>query len=290
MGLRVLELFSGVGGWRYGLEGRGEVVAAYDNHPGANATYELNHRHRPVARDLATLPPQDLAAHGADTWMLSPPCQPFCRMGNHWDLDDPRSAAFLRVMTALDQAPPEHLVLENVVGFLGSRAHELLRGILDRHRFHRLELTLCPSAFGLPNNRPRVYVVASRRPLLPRPRPDLPTPPLARFLDAEEDEGLYLSEPQLRHKPGLDLVEPGATRSACFIGGYGQRFLGSGSFLVTPKGIRRFSPSEVGRLLGYPASFRWPADLPLNQRYKLLGNGLSLPVARWVAGHLDGGA
>ena len=288
MGLRVLELFSGLGGWSYALGGRGEVAAAYDNHAGANATYELNHRRRPLERNLASLPMADLRAHGADTWMLSPPCQPFCRMGNRSDLQDPRSAPFLRLMELFDAAPPDHLVLENVLGFFGSRAHDLLREKLDRHGFHRLERSVCASSFGLPNLRPRSYVVASRRPLLAPALPDLPAPALAGFLDGVEDERLYLGAQALRHKPGLDLVRPGDTRSSCFIGGYGQRYLGSGSFLLTPRGIRRFSPTEVARLLGYPGSFRFPEGLPLNQRYKLLGNGLSLPVARWVVGHLAG--
>jgi DNA (cytosine-5)-methyltransferase 1/tRNA (cytosine38-C5)-methyltransferase len=247
----------------------------------------LNHGHRPLTKNLAHLPLADLAGHGADTWMLSPPCQPFCRMGNHSDLEDARCAAFLRLMEALAAAPPEHLVLENVVGFQGSRAHALLLERLDLHRFHHSELTLCPSRFGLPNQRPRVYVVASRRPLRTLPPPELQAPPLADFLDAEEDGRLYLDDGQLRHKAGLDLVRADAQRSACFIGGYGQRFLGSGSFLETPRGIRRFSPREVSRLLGYPDRFRFPEAIPLVQRFKLLGNGLSLPVAKWVLGLLD---
>jgi DNA (cytosine-5)-methyltransferase 1/tRNA (cytosine38-C5)-methyltransferase len=286
--LRVLELFSGLGGWRYALGALGEVVAAYDIHPGANATYALNHGHRPLDRNLATLPLTALAEHRADTWMMSPPCQPFCRMGNRSDLQDPRSAPFLRLMEVLDAAPPDHLVLENVLGFFNTRAHDLLLEKLERHGFHRLEHAVCSSRFGLPNLRPRAYLVASRRPLRTLALPDLPAPVLAGFLDAEEDETLYLGEEQLRHIPGLDLVRPEDSRSSCFIGGYGQRFLGSGSFLVTPRGIRRFSPREMARLLGYPSSFRFPDGLSLMQRYKLLGNGLSLPVARWVVGHLAG--
>jgi len=38
----------------------------------------------------------------------------------------------------------------------------------------------------------------------------------------------------------------------------------------------------VARLLGLPQGFRFPPDLGLEQRYRLLGNSLSIPVARWV--------
>lgn len=285
--MRALELFSGLGGWRFALGDRGLVCAAYDVSEPANATYALNHGEAPKARELAAVPLAELAATGADTWLMSPPCQPFCRMGNHQGLEDRRSRAFRHLMDLLRQAPPDRLVLENVGGFLGSDAHALLTERLRAHGLHQLELGACPSGFGLPNQRPRVFVVASRHPLKPRPRPEPPTRPLAAYLDEVEDERLYLNAEALaKHLPGLDLVEPGDRRSACFIGGYGQRYVGSGSFLKTSRGVRRFSPSEVARLLGLPESFRFPEHLSLEARYRLLGNGLSIPVAAWALDHL----
>jgi site-specific DNA-cytosine methylase len=178
-------------------------------------------------------------------------------------------------------------VLENVEGFLGSDAHALLSRYIRAHAMHQLDLRACPSRFGLPNQRPRVFVVASRRPLEALPLPDLPPRPLAEFLDATEEEGMYLrAEGHTRHHQGLDLVKPSDHRSACFIGGYGRRFVGSGPFLKTDRGVRRFSPSEVARLLGLPAGFRFPESLSFEARYRLLGNGLSIPVASWALDHL----
>ena len=290
MGLRALELFSGLGGWRYALGDLGEVAAAYDISPAANAAYLLNHGLRPLARELGRVKAEVLHAHQADTWLLSPPCQPFCRMGTHQGLEDKRSLAFLHLMDVLRVAPPEHLVLENVQGFLGSDAHALLTSRLDEAGFHRLDFTLCPSRFGLPNLRTRAYILASRQPLAPGLVPNLPPEPVSTFLDPEEDPSLYLAAQDLdRHWKGLDLVTADSRRTACFIGGYGRKFVGSGSFLETATGIRRFSPLEVGRLLGLPGSFRFPEELGLEQRYRLVGNGLSLPVARWMVRQIPGG-
>ena len=285
--MRVLELFSGLGGWSYALGALGTVRAAYDISPVANAVYQLNHGAAPIARELARVAAGDLAAAGADTWLLSPPCQPFCRMGKGEGLADRRSAAFLRLMELFREAPPDRLALENVHGFLGSPAHELLAARLEEAGLHRLEYQLCPSRFGIPNQRPRVFILAARRPLPALAPPERPPVPLAGYLDPEEDASLYL-DPALaaRHRPGLDLVRAESRRSACFIGGYGQRFVGSGSFLETPRGIRRFSPQEIARLMGLPAGFRFPAGTGLEQRYRLLGNGLSQPVARWVLAQL----
>ena len=287
--MRALELFSGLGGWRLALGGRGEVAAAYDVNEAANASYALNHGELPKARELATIPLRNLAAHGADTWLLSPPCQPFCRMGHHAGLEDRRSRAFRHLMDLFPELSPEYLVLENVSGFLGSDAHALLAERLRTQGLHRLDLEACPSRFGLPNQRPRVFVVASRRPLKARPLPELPARRIAEFLDLVEDAALYLPEAILaRHRCGLDVVTADDRRSTCFIGGYGQRYVASGSFLRTPQGIRRFSTSEVARLLGLPEGFRFPEEVPLEARYKLLGNGLSIPVAAWALSHLDG--
>ena len=128
-------------------------------------------------------------------------------------------------------------------------------------------------------------MVASRGPLEARDLPDLPAAPLRAFLDPVEDPGLYLGE-ALRHRPGLDLVTAESRRTACFIGGYGRRFVGSGSFLQTEHGVRRFSVAETARLLGWDPVPEFPDEVGAEGRYKLLGNGLSIPVAAWVAGHL----
>jgi site-specific DNA-cytosine methylase len=284
---RVLELFSGLGGWRYALGGRGAVVAAYDISPAANATYQLNHGAAPLAREIARVKPGVFKAHGADTWLLSPPCQPFCRMGNRAGLADRRSQAFLHLLEVLREAPPDRLCLENVSGFLGSEAHDLLSARLEEQGLSQLAYQLCPSSFGLPNQRPRVFLLASRAALAPRPVPRIEPAALDRFLDPEEDPALYLDAAQLdRHGPGLDLVSPESRRTACFIGGYGQRFVGSGSFLKTARGVRRFSPAEIARLMGLPGTFQFPSDLGQEQRYRLVGNGLSQPVARWALDQL----
>jgi len=283
--VRVLELFSGIGGWAYALGGRGEVAAALDISPAANAAYRLNHGRAPLAREIARVGPAQFKALGADTWLLSPPCQPFCRMGRGAGLADPRSRAFLHLMDVLREAPPSRLALENVPGFLDSPAFDLLCARLEEAGLRHLSYRLCPSGFGIPNLRPRAFVLAARGPLEALPAPAIAPAPLAGFLDAEPDPALFL-DLALRHRPGLDLVTPESRRSACFIGGYGQRFVGSGSFLETPRGLRRFSPGEIARIMGLPGGFRFPPETSLEQRYRLLGNGLSQPVARWALGQI----
>lgn len=282
---RILELFSGLGGWRWAAGPRGTVAAAYDISPAANQAYALNHGARPVARELATVPAAELDAHGADTWLLSPPCQPYCRMGNHRDLEDPRSRALVHLLSMIGPLRPERLALENVAGFAGSRSHALLLERLAAAGMHWREWQLCPSRFGIPNQRPRYFLAAGRGPLAAQEPPDRAPGEVGAYLDQAEDGALYLAPATVqKHGPGLDLVTAESHRTACFIGGYGRRYVGSGSFLRTGRGVRRFSPAEIARLMGFPETLVFPDGLPLENRFKLLGNSLSVDAARWLLG------
>jgi len=286
--LTAIEFFSGIGGWRYAMNGSGRVVSAYDISEIANSVYKLNFGDSPIVRELATIPVGEIRALAANTWLMSPPCQPFCRMGKWRDLEDARAAAFIHLMDLLIEIRPERLILENVEGFLESNAFTLLTRRLGDIGLKWRCFNLCPTQFGIPNRRPRVYVAASANGFEDNLLPSAEPCSIASYLDSDEDESLYLSaETVVRHGPGLDLVTPESRRSACFIGGYGKRFVGSGSFLKTQNGVRRFSPREVSRLLGYPPHFRFPAEIPLNKRYKLLGNGLNLVAAEWVLNQLS---
>jgi tRNA (cytosine38-C5)-methyltransferase len=105
-----------------------------------------------------------------------------------------------------------------------------------------------------------------------------------------------------------DIVTPDSRQSCCFTKAYGHHVEGAGSFLQQavhesaasvgeefrqalrlqprPAGpcplsrlhLRYFSDAEIARLLGFPATFRFPDDVPRKQRNRLLGNSLSVTV------------
>ncbi|MCB1032849.1 MAG: DNA methyltransferase, partial [Acidobacteria bacterium] len=103
-------------------------------------------------------------------------------------------------------------------------------------------------------------------------------------------------------EPDVDLALPAATRqryqgalheveaedenavTTCFTAAYGRSPVRSGSFLRTANGLRRFSPAEILRLLGFSPDFRLPEELPRSVAWRLVGNSLSLePVRRLLA-------
>jgi site-specific DNA-cytosine methylase len=294
--LRALELYCGIGGCAAALAGGTaavEVVAAVDIHRVALSVYRHNFPHPTVAATLEGLPRERLAAWGADLWWLSPPCQPFTRRGLGRDDTDPRSRGLLALLPHLAALRPLHLALENVPGFEGSRTHARLKAVLAEAGYEVAEHLLCPSEYGLPNRRRRFYLAASRRglaPLAPPPRPALPSPTLAELLDPDPDPELTV-DPALadRYRHALDVVEASdpAAVTACFTAAYGRSPVRSGSYLALPGGgLRRFSPAEILRLLGFPESFRLPPGLPRANAWRLVGNSLALPAVKAVLGRL----
>ncbi|RMF46769.1 MAG: DNA methyltransferase [Deltaproteobacteria bacterium] len=293
--MRAIEFYCGIGGFAAAVGDTPlKVVAAWDQNPLGIETYRVNFPdHYACSRNLEHLKLKELSALNANFWWLSPPCQPFSVRGRRRDLEDPRTASFRRLLELLtDLAPnrrPVGIGLENVAGFVGSAMHQLLCRRLEELGFELWQGELCPTQFGYPMRRPRFYLLASRTGLA-----DVPIPksqrlcPLRQFLQPENGllpRELYLPQQVLdRFADGLRLLDPSDDKAVttCFTSSYGRTLMHSGAFLKTPGGIRRFAPEEVCRLLGFPDGFRFPENLTLRQRWKLVGNSLAVPVVRSV--------
>ena len=136
--------------------------------PNANTTYALNFPGTElVAKDIKRLTPKTLDRFGATMWLMSPPCQPFSRRGARRDVDDACSAGFLQLLRTLPQlrTPPEVILLENVEGFEGSRAHERLLSTVRAMAcgYSYRQFVLSPHNFG-PGARVRASVRPAVRP------------------------------------------------------------------------------------------------------------------------------
>ncbi len=295
--LTVLELFCGIGGCAAALAGRARVTAAVDVSPQALRVYRENFPDHPAAaRLLETVGAADLARWRADLWWLSPPCQPFTRRGLGRDDFDPRSRALLALIPRLAEERPPFFALENVPGFAASRTHGRLAAALDRAGYRRWEGEICPSELGVPNRRRRWFLVAARD---GDPAPPAPRPCRSRLgdhldpaLDRRPDPELAVpGELLASYRGALDLVAAGDPDAvtACFTAAYGRSPVRSGSYLVPESSpVRRFSPAEVLRLLGFPPGFALPAGTPHRLGWRLAGNSLSLPAVRAALAGLPG--
>ncbi len=197
-----------------------------------------------------------------------------------------------RLEERLAQIRPPYLAMENVPPFRGSQARELLLRTLEGAGYRAItETVLCPSELGVPNRRRRYYLVAAREHLLPL-TPTAARPgagrrgTLSNYLDSQPAPELDVEVEQAgRYRRALDVVSAGAaeTVTSCFTSAYGRSPVRSGSYLRTPGGgLRYFSPAEILRLLGFPASFELPPGLSLQNAWRLVGNSLSLDAVRTV--------
>lgn len=266
------------------------MVAAVDQNRLALRAYSMNAPGRVYPLAVESVPDRLWREWDVDLWWLSPPCQPFTTRGRRRDLDDPRARGFAVVLDRLAVSGPHCLAMENVPGFEGSRAHARLRDVLDHAGYSVRETLLCPTSLGLPNRRLRFYLVASRGRLAEWPARTGAPVVLADLLDPSPDPALWC-DPQLatRHNGALHVVEAdeGDACTACFTAAYGRSTVRSGSYLATPRGLRRFSPREILRLLDFPANYRLPDDLTPRTAWPLAGNSVSVRAVRWVLSALD---
>ncbi|KAM8967609.1 tRNA (cytosine(38)-C(5))-methyltransferase [Pelodytes ibericus] len=167
--VRVLELYSGIGGMHYGLAESAvpaEVVAAVDVNTTANVVYKYNFPNTPLwAKSIEGLTLKEFDALSFDMILMSPPCQPFTRIGLQGDVSDPRAKSFLYILDILPrlQKPPSYILLENVKGFESSTARASLLATLQKCGYQYQEFLLSPTCLGIPNSRLRYFLMAKLR-------------------------------------------------------------------------------------------------------------------------------
>uniref|UniRef100_A0A8B9H3X9 tRNA (cytosine(38)-C(5))-methyltransferase n=1 Tax=Astyanax mexicanus TaxID=7994 RepID=A0A8B9H3X9_ASTMX len=150
--LRVLELYSGIGGMHYALTESSvpaEVVAAVDVNTTANEIYKHNFPNTlllPKTIEGMTL--NDFNKLDFDMILMSPPCQPFTRIGLQGDVSDPRTKSFLYILELLPRLNklPRFILLENVKGFETSSARDALIKTLKECEYSFQELMVSPTS------------------------------------------------------------------------------------------------------------------------------------------------
>ena len=119
--LRVLDLFSGIGGFSLGLERTGgfETVAFCEMKPHAQAVLAKNFPGVPCHGDVTTY---DFKEGEADVITAGFPCQDISFAGAGAGLAGARSGLYREVIRALRLVRPAYAVLENVAALLSRGA------------------------------------------------------------------------------------------------------------------------------------------------------------------------
>lgn len=290
--MRALELYSGIGGFAAAASGIGiSVCAALDASSHVVEAYNANFEPVASQRNLLSLSVDDFASFQADLWWMSPPCAPYTRRGNKRDLKDHRAESFLVVIDALRTVRPPAVALENVEGFAESQARDVLLETLRGYEVR--EWVLCPTELGVPNKRPRYYLVASRDGLrdVAQPAVDSELADWRGYLDGGEETATmesYRVPDRIVEKYGdgfhvVDESDDSESYTTCFTGAYGKSWNFTGSYLRLPDGgLRQFTPAEVLRFLHFPDDFGFPAEFGRRQQWKYAGNSLSVAAVQHV--------
>lgn len=281
--LTVAGLFAGIGGVELGLHRAGHetrVLCEIDD--AACAVLSARFPDVPLHRDIRTLdrlPRVDLVVAGF-------PCQDLSQAGMTKGIRGSRSGLVAEVFRLLDDADPRWVLLENVPFMLaldGGRAMTYLTRCFAERGYSWAYRVVDTRAFGLPQRRQRVLLLASRvedpRTVLFADDAGEPAEPAIREASAC---GFYWTEGVRGLGWAVDAVPTLKGGSTIGIPSPPAIWLPSGE-IVTPD-IR-----DAERLQGFPVDWTKAALKTSNRagvRWKLVGNAVSVPVASWVGKRL----
>lgn len=317
--MQAIDLFSGIGGLRIAAEREGyEIVFSSEIDPGARELYLNNFGDLPSG-DITKIDANDIPDH--NLLLAGFPCQPFSNSGRRLGFEDTRGTLFFDIARILEAKNPEYVVLENVKGLIGHNKGQTFRRILSvlyDLDYATTSAVLNAKDFGLPQNRERTIIVASKNetrdgfvdltPPLPKYRPRLQD-----FLDSAEPES-YLASDKYTLLPKSQQVEQ---PSGLVFAGYinkpqrknGARpdtehlsrvhrqhnriyatsgvspTLSSGEssgrdYVFDGIGVRKLTVEEAFRIMGFPSSFKRDASKTILRR--TIGNSVAIPMMQEV--------
>lgn len=166
-----LDLCSGIGGFRLGLEMAGHRCIGYCEYDRfARASYEAMYDTKGEwkADDVTKLKPEDVPR--ADIWCFGFPCQDISIAGKQRGLVGKRSGIYYNIIDILkgkeESDKPTYLLVENVKNLLSINAGFDFASVLsemDEAGYDCRWQVLNSKDFGVPQNRERVFIIANLR-------------------------------------------------------------------------------------------------------------------------------
>jgi len=306
MGLKFIDLFAGIGGFRLGLESLGdECVFSSEWDKDSQETYRQNFGVIPHG-DITKIDEKEIPDH--DVLCGGFPCQAFSVSGKQMGFEDSRGTLFYDILRIAKNKKPKVLFLENVKNLIrhdSGRTMAVILESLGSLGYTVFYQVLRSSDYGVPQARNRVYIVAFRKDLgveefsFPKPSSEIkvvrdilePSKVTSEFRIERDDIQIYgdaetVSDPRKPLQIGIinkggqgervySVHGAGITLSA-YGGGAASK---TGAFLVDGQ-VRKLSPRECARMQGFPENFK--PHPRTNLAYKQFGDSVSVPVIRAI--------
>lgn len=296
------DLFCGAGGMALGFQLAGfQIAGAWDIDKYAIQSYQANLLERATQFDISEMTWKNIPY--ADIWTLGFPCQDISIAKKHRaGLFGERSRMFFEVMRLLKETReyhpdflPKAILAENVKHI--SSYQEIIEQSYHACGYKMYSVLYDSQYWGVPQHRERYFFLGIREDIkIPFFFPQQPTKVTTKLKDVLEEE---VSDKYYIHKPyflfpkqkgnviglvqikGQDSIKriydingiaPTLTTSQ---GGYRQ------PKIIDQKGLRRLTPREYARLQGFPEWYKQVVSD--TQFYKLMGNAVTVPVAKAIA-------
>lgn len=313
--MKYFSMFSGIGGFEYILNKKGECIGFSEIDKYASSIYKRHFPDHKNYGDATRIDPGDIPDF--DLLVGGFPCQAFSVAGKRQGFMDTRGTLFFDIARILKHKRPRHIVLENVPGLLsheGGKTFSTILGVLADIGYRVQWQVLNSKDYGVPQNRERIFIAGylgeGRGPQIF---------PIGRF-DSETNNNLiqvgnidtkghnslwgrvYSTDGisanlnseggGMGAKTGLYAV-PVLTPDRPEKRQNGRRFKEDGepAFTLTgqdkhgvmiEQGIRRLTPTECERLQGFPDGWtEYGQDggkISDSQRYKCCGNAVTTNV------------
>ena len=296
--MKFIELFAGIGGFRYGLEGKWSIyrcVWANEIDKYACQIYRKNFGGGELYEgDIRTVRPEDIPDH--DLLVGGFPCQAFSIAGKRAGFNDTRGTLFFEIARILRDKRPRCVLLENVKGLLSHDSGKTFQTILKvlSDIGYRVEWQVLNSKnFGVPQNRERVFIIGYIRgegggQVFPIGESnEISNGRIKKELSYRNQKTVYNPNgiaPTFRegHGDGIRIIDDynHKIKEDNICGTVRQTFNnskdGNGCKLLNGTKIRRLTPTECERLQGFPDG--WTEGISDTQRYKCLGNAVTTNV------------
>lgn len=249
------------------------------------------------------------------------PCQSFSIIGKRGGFNDTRGTLFYEYARIIKESQPKAFIFENVRGMLNHDQGRTWETVKNTFRELNYKIYIRPNPilnaknYGIPQNRPRLFVIGIRNDLNTTPF-EFPneielTTTVKDYLEENVDAKYYLKQ------KGFEFVTNPKYKNRAQINSdimqcqkANQQFNWNGEFVFVPyeeikdnreiienayigeylgeKGVcRKLTPNECVRLMGFSKEFKFPDEMNDKDKYRQAGNSIVVNIFELILDKLE---